>query len=97
MAAKSADEALIAIPANLRAPFCMDGVSAAANAAWLSGRMIGSGAPRGRKTANQFKIRKPLLMSTDQIWQGRVCYRPRGCDFVLVPFFEGETDGSETN
>jgi 2,4-dienoyl-CoA reductase-like NADH-dependent reductase (Old Yellow Enzyme family) len=32
---------------------CTDGVSAVANAAWLSLRMIGSDAPRGRKTANQ--------------------------------------------
>jgi hypothetical protein len=32
---------------------CTAGVSAVANAAWLSLRMIGSDAPRGRKTANQ--------------------------------------------
>lgn len=45
----------------------------------------------------RFKIRKPLLMSTGQIWQGRVHSRPRGHDFVVVSFFEGETDGFETN
>ena len=45
----------------------------------------------------RFKIRKPLLMSTGQIWQGRVHSRPRGRDFVVVSFFEGETDGFETN
>ncbi len=28
----------------------------------------------------RFKIRKPLLMSTGQIWQGRVYSRPRGRD-----------------
>jgi hypothetical protein len=46
---------------------------------------------------------KPLL-STGQIWQGRVYSRPRGRDFVVVSFFEGETngfqgdtDGFETN
>src|SRR5882757_6898109 len=32
---------------------CTDGVSAVATAAWLSLRMIGSDAPRGRKTANR--------------------------------------------
>ena len=37
---------------------CTDGVSAVANAAWLSLRMIGSGAPRGRKTANQLALQK---------------------------------------
>jgi hypothetical protein len=53
--------------------------------------------------AERFKIRKPLL-STGQIWQGRVHSRPRGRDFVVVSFFEGETngfqgdtDGFETN
>ncbi len=45
----------------------------------------------------RFKIRKPLLMSTGQIWQGRVYSRPRGRDFVVVSFFEGETDGFGTN
>src|ERR1700674_5238962 len=30
----------------------------------------------------RFKIRKPLLMSTGQIWQGRVYSRPRRRDFV---------------
>jgi hypothetical protein len=42
------------------------------------------------------EIRKRLL-STGQIWQGRVYSRPRGRDFAVVPFFEGETDGFETN
>jgi hypothetical protein len=61
--------------------------------------MIGSGAPCGGKTANLVgasKSAKPLL-STGQIWQGRVCSHPRGRDFVVVSFFEGETDGFETN
>ena len=44
----------------------------------------------------RFKIRKSLL-GTGQIWQGRVYSRPRGRDFVVVSFFEGETDGFETN
>ena len=43
----------------------------------------------------RFKIRKPLLMSTGQTWQGRVYSRPQGRDFVVLSFFEGETDGSE--
>ena len=50
-----------------------------------------------RETANprwRFKIRKPLH-STGQIWQGRVYSGPRGRDFVVVSFFEGETDGFE--
>ena len=50
----------------------------------------------------RFKTRKPLLMtpllmSTGQIWQGRVYSRPRGRDFVVMSFFEGETDGFRTN
>jgi hypothetical protein len=35
----------------------------------------------------------PLLMTTGQIWQGPVYSRPRGRDFVVVSFFEGEIDG----
>lgn len=46
------------------------------------------GEPGGR-----FKIRKRLLMSAGRIWQGRVYSRPRRRDFVVVSFFEGETDG----
>jgi len=38
---------------------CTDGVSVVANAAWLSLRMIGSDAPRGRKTANQLALQNP--------------------------------------
>src|SRR5438552_3402179 len=38
-----------------------------------------------------------LLMGTGQIWQARVYFGPRGRDFVVVSFFEGETDGLETN
>ena len=60
--------------------------------------MIGSDAPRGPEDGEpgwRFKIRKFLLMSTGQIWQGRVYSRPQGRDFVVVLFFEGETDGSE--
>jgi hypothetical protein len=44
----------------------------------------------------RFKIRKPLL-STGQIWQGRVYFRPWERDYVVMAFFEGETDGFETN
>src|SRR5882762_4662848 len=32
-----------------------------------------------------------------QIWQRRLYFRPRGRDFVVVSFFEGKTDGFETN
>jgi len=39
----------------------------------------------------------PPLMGTGQIWQDRVCSRPLGRHFVVVPFFEGETDGFEGN
>jgi hypothetical protein len=62
--------------------------------------MIGSDAARGRKAANQVGAAKSasrLLMGTGQIWQGRVCSRPLGRDFVVVPFFAGETDGFEGN
>jgi hypothetical protein len=48
-------------------------------------------------SANRVDASQPLLMSTGQIWQGRVCSRPPGRDFVAVSFFEGETDGFETN
>ena len=34
---------------------------------------------------------------TGQIWQGRVYSRPQGRDFPVVSFFEGDTDGFETN
>ena len=61
-----------------------------------------AGAPRGRKTANQVGASKSAspcsaLLSTGQIWQGRVYSRPWERDFVVVSFFEGETDGFETN
>jgi len=46
--------------------------------------MIGSDAPRGSEPGWRFKIRKPLLMGTGQIWQARVYFRLRGRDFVLV-------------
>src|SRR5260370_30323677 len=42
----------------------------------------------------RFKIRKPLLMSTGQIWQGRVYSRPRGRDFVVVSFSKERPMGS---
>jgi hypothetical protein len=41
----------------------------------------------------RFKTPKTLLMSTGQIWQGRVYSRPRARDFVVLSFLEGETDG----
>src|SRR6516164_2418837 len=47
-----------ALPPRLRV-CCTDGVSAVANAAWLSLRKIGSDAPRGRKTANQAALQNP--------------------------------------
>jgi hypothetical protein len=53
-------------------------------------RMIGPDAPGGA-----FKIGKLPLMSTGQIWQGRVNSRSRERDFVAASFFEGETDGFE--
>jgi hypothetical protein len=72
-----------------------DRVSAIANDVWLSLRMIGSDASRGtkRRTTLVLKIRKRLLMSTGQVWQGGVWSHPRGRDFVVASFFEGETDG----
>jgi len=62
--------------------------------------MNGSDAPRGSEDGEpdwRSKTRKLLLMSTGQIWQGRVCSRPRGRDCVVMSFFEGETDGFEGN
>jgi hypothetical protein len=35
--------------------------------------------------------------TASQIWQGRLYFRPRGRDFVVVSFFEGKTDGFETD
>jgi hypothetical protein len=35
--------------------------------------------------------------TASQIWQRRLYFRPRGRDFVVVSFFEGKTDGFETN
>src|ERR1700730_2603843 len=76
---------------------CTDGVWAVANAAaWLSllmDRLRRHATGRRRTRLALQRIRKPLLMSTGQIWQGPVHSRPRGRDFVVVSFFEGETDG----
>ena len=35
--------------------------------------------------------------TASQIWQGRLYFGPRGRDFVVVSFFEGKTDGFETD
>jgi hypothetical protein len=79
---------------------CIDGVSAVANAAWLSLRMIGSDAQDG-EPGWRVKIRKPLLMGAGRIWQGRIYSRPRRRDSVVVSLIKNklkeETDGFGTN
>ncbi len=59
--------------------------------------MMGSEAPRDRKTANQLGASQA---PAHEHWPDLA--RPRmlssaGRDFVIVSFFEGETDGFETN
>jgi hypothetical protein len=79
-----------------------------ASAAWLSpdGRLRRATWQDDGEPGWRFKIRKPVLpqtpahgywpdLGTGQIWRGRVWSRPRGRDFAVVSFFEGETDGFE--
>ena len=49
-------------------------------------------------SANSFQPTFHIRHGTaSQIWQGRLYFRPRGRDFVVVSFFEGKTDGFETD
>src|SRR5262249_57550840 len=65
---------------------CTDGVSAVANAAWLSLRKIGSDAPRGRKTANQVGASKSARPCSELARFGKAAYTlvreiPSPCHF----------------
>src|SRR5262249_15965717 len=65
---------------------CTDGVSAVANAAWLSLQKIGSDAPRGRKTANQVGASKFARPCSELARFGKAAYTlvreiPSPCHF----------------
>jgi len=47
--------------------------------------------PRSRRVHGVFK------QTAGQIWQRPLYFRPRGRDFAVVSFFEGKTDGFETD
>jgi hypothetical protein len=60
---------------------------------------VGSAASCGRKMANQVdtsKSARPCSWGLARFGKG-VYSHPQGRDFVAVSFFEGETDGFETN
>jgi len=54
--------------------------------------MIGTTRQREKPT-----VHGVFKQTAGEIWQGRLYFRPRGRDFVVVSFFEGKTDGFEKN
>ena len=54
--------------------------------------MIGTTTQREKTT-----VHSVFQQTASQIWQGCLYFRPRWRDFVVVSFFEGKTDGFETN